>query len=227
MSEIEMKIDEIMTATRNAKVIHPQPYDGHMSYRLECMKHTKNSGGLWLEFGVFRGCSLNHLAKIKPNEKFFGFDSFEGLPEDWDSDNLKGAFNLNGNIPIGAITGSNQGTIYDTRPTINTVPWEANVTLVKGWFNETLPPFLQQHKENIDFIHFDADLYSSTKTVFDLVSSRIISGTMIMFDEHCDYPTYREHEIKAFAEFLLATKHKYTCVVYQPSTYSQACFIIE
>jgi hypothetical protein len=50
---------------------------------------------------------------------------------------------------------------------------------------------------------------------------------MIMFDEINDYTDYRKHEIKAFAEFLLDTKFNYNCIVYQPSTYSQACFIIE
>ena len=50
---------------------------------------------------------------------------------------------------------------------------------------------------------------------------------MIMFDEICDYPDYRNHEIKAFAEFLIDTNSDYECVVFQPSTYSQGCFLIK
>ena len=215
-TELEAKIEEILTATRNAKVIHHQDYHHGISYRVECMKHTQKSGGLWMEFGVYQGRSLQHLATMKPNEKFYGFDCFSGLPEEWDYQNEKGKFDVGGEIPALAI--SSESTF---------VPWQSNIELIKGYYEDTLPAFLNAHTGDADLIHLDADLYSSTKTVLTLLAPRIVPGTMIMFDELCDYQDYRIHEIKAFAEFLLATKHKYTCVVYQPSTYSQACFIIE
>ena len=54
----------------------------------------------------------------------------------------KGSFNLNGNIP----------TINDNR-----------VTFEKGYFQNTLPKFILENKfeENL-FVHYDADLFSST-----------------------------------------------------------------
>lgn len=223
---IENKIDEILVSLSNCKVKHTQPYDFHNSYRAECMKHTRKTGGLWMEFGVYRGRSLQHFAELKPNEQFYGFDCFEGLPEKWDDQNAKGAFNLNGEIPMGAIFGEHQSE-YDPSPTRNTKPWNSNIKLIKGYFDNSLPPFLETHQGEVDFIHLDADLYSSTKTVLTLLTPRITKDTMIMFDEINDYPDYRKHEIKAFAEFLLDTKFNYSCAVYQPSTYSQACFIIE
>lgn len=223
---IESKIDEIMKSLSDCKIKHKQTYDFHNSYRIECMKHTRKTGGLWMEFGVYRGRSLQHFAELKPNEQFYGFDCFEGLPEKWDDQNAKGAFNLNGEIPMGAIFGEHQSE-YDPSPTRNTKPWNLNIKLIKGYFDASLPKFLETHPGDADFIHLDADLYSSTKTVLSLLTPRIKPGTMIMFDEICDYPDYRVHEIKAFAEFLLDTKLNYTCVVYQPSTYSQGCFIIE
>jgi hypothetical protein len=223
---IENKIDEILVSLSNCKIRHPQDYQFSISYRTECMKHTRKTGGLWLEFGVYRGRSLQHFAELKPNEKFYGFDCFEGLPEQWDSQNSKGAFNLNGEIPMGAIFGEHQSE-YDPSPTRNTKPWNSNIKLIKGYFDSSLLPFLKTHQGEVDFIHLDADLYSSTKTVLTLLTPRITKDTMIMFDEINDYPDYRKHEIKAFAEFLLDTKFNYSCVVYQPSTYSQACFIIE
>lgn len=223
--QIEKKIDEVLQAARSAKVIHPQDYFHGISYRTECMKHTRKTGGLWLEFGVFRGRSLQHFAELKPNEKFYGFDCFEGLPEEWDYMNPKGYFNLNGEIPPGAILGPNVDPA-NPAPT-QTVPWASNIKLIKGYFDQSLPPFLESHPGDIDFIHFDADLYSSTKTVLDILGDKIGPDTMLMFDELCDYEDYRKHEIRAFSEFLLRTNHKYTCAVLQPSTYSQACFIIE
>ena len=39
--------------------------------------------GLFLEFGVFEGDSINVIAKKMKNKTIHGFDSFEGLPQDW------------------------------------------------------------------------------------------------------------------------------------------------
>src|ERR1700722_6594943 len=39
----------------------------------------------YMEFGVFEGDSMARIAErfSHPQARFFGFDSFEGLPEDW------------------------------------------------------------------------------------------------------------------------------------------------
>ena len=37
--------------------------------------------GLHAEFGVYKGDSINRLARLRPHKLFHGFDSFEGLPE--------------------------------------------------------------------------------------------------------------------------------------------------
>ena len=37
--------------------------------------------GLALEFGVFKGTTINHLARQAPDRRFYGFDSFTGLPD--------------------------------------------------------------------------------------------------------------------------------------------------
>jgi hypothetical protein len=214
--EVEKKMDEILVATRNADVIHRQDYFHGISYRIECMKHTQRTGGMWMEFGVWQGRSIQHFAEMKPNESFYGFDCFSGLPEKWDDQNEKGKFDVGGKIPEMAVTGDNAF-----------VPWAKNIKLYNGLFEHTLPEFLNTNSGTVDFLHLDADIYSSTRTVFNLLTPRITNGTMIMFDELCDYQDYRLHEIKAFAEFLIETKHKYHCAVYQPSTYSQACFIID
>jgi len=51
------------------------------------------------------------------------------------------------------------------------------------------------------FLRLDADLYSSTKTVLDLLGDGIIPGTVIAFDEFFNYPAWREGEYRAFTEF--------------------------
>ena len=53
--------------------------------------------GLVLEFGVASGSSITGIAGEMPHRTVYGFDSFEGLPEDWTDDdgnlhNTKGTF---------------------------------------------------------------------------------------------------------------------------------------
>jgi hypothetical protein len=51
------------------------------------------------------------------------------------------------------------------------------------------------------FLHVDADLYSSTRTIFELLGDGIVAGTVIAFDEFFNYPGWCEGEYKAFMEF--------------------------
>ena len=79
----------------------------------------------------------------------------------------------------------------------------SNVKLVKGLFNETLPDFFKENKNlEIDFIHIDCDLYSSTKTIFEnlYVFNKLNSGLIIVFDEIINYNRFHEGEIKALYE---------------------------
>ncbi|MCD4533144.1 class I SAM-dependent methyltransferase [Nocardioides sp. cx-169] len=133
------------------------------------------SGGLVLEFGVASGLTLREIATTRPDAH--GFDSFEGLPEDWRS-------------------GYEAGRFAQDPPDVN------GAELHVGWFADTLPVFLETHPGPIDFVHMDADLYSSTKTIFDCAFDRFVPGTVILFDEYFNYPRWQQHEHKAFAEFL-------------------------
>jgi predicted O-methyltransferase YrrM len=135
--------------------------------------------GLVLEFGVEKGLSVNCLARATART-VHGFDSFQGLPEDWSGTaSARGAFDRHGALPK--------------------VP--ENVRLHVGWFDATLPAFLTETAEPVALLHIDCDIYSSTRTVFDLLGDRISSGTVIVFDEYFNYPGWRQHEYKAFQEF--------------------------
>ncbi len=134
--------------------------------------------GLYLEFGVFQGRTINRIARQVEN-KVYGFDSFEGLPEDWRTGFSKGKFGVD-NVPV----------------------VEDNVELIKGWFQDSLPKFLEEHSEKCAFIHIDCDLYSSAKYVLNTLKDRIVEGTIISFDEYFNYPGWQEGEYKAFKEFV-------------------------
>lgn len=143
--------------------------------------------GLWLEFGVHAGGTLNRIAVYKKEGKVYGFDSFEGLPEAWEGrieENgghyPKHAFSLGGHLPT-------------------VLP---NVELIKGWFCHTLPSFMSQYQEPITFLHIDSDIYSSAKDIFKHTASKIANGCIIVFDELVYYPGWEKHEWKAWWEFV-------------------------
>ena len=71
----------------------------------------------------------------------------------------------------------------------------------RGCFEDTLPVFARDHPEPAAFLHIDADLYSSTKTIFDLLGPRVVAGTVIQFDEFFNYPGWKQGEYLAFKEF--------------------------
>jgi hypothetical protein len=139
--------------------------------------------GLVLEFGVFNGQSINKLGRSLAPQPVFGFDSFEGLPEDWDV----------GNTVIKADAFDRKGSLPEVEP---------NVVLIKGWFDQTLPHFIKLLPDPIRLLHVDCDIYSSTRTIFQLLGDRIVPGTIIVFDELINYPTYEEGELKAFYELV-------------------------
>ena len=144
-----------------------------------CLKEILPDG-LCLEFGTYRGDSINLLAKLQRQRHFYSFDSFIGLPETWTTGSRKGAF-------------TNEGRLPKVRN---------NVTLIKGFFDQTLPDFVRKHAgQQVAFIHNDSDLYSSTVTIFEELKNIIISGTIIAFDEYYNYSEWEEGEFKAFMEF--------------------------
>jgi hypothetical protein len=132
--------------------------------------------GLVLEFGVAGGNTIREISLHC--DKVYGFDSFEGLPEDWRSGIGVGAFKCE----------------------VPTVP--DNVELVIGLIQDTIDNFMEKHTEQASFIHVDVDIYSATSCILQKLKDRIKSGTVIAFDEICIYSGYEDHEFKAFLEFL-------------------------
>ena len=139
---------------------------------------SENKFKVCLEFGVFNGMTINMISKHC--DKVYGFDSFEGLPEDWNGVCKKEHFEVKGLPKV-----------------------DKNTTLIKGWFNKTLKVFLNENPDIIiDMIHIDCDLYSSTKDVFNILikHNKMRKGLIIVFDELINYNKFYEGEIKALYE---------------------------
>jgi len=137
-----------------------------------------------LEFGVYKGYTISQIKKyVREDYKIYGFDSFEGLPEDWENTVCKkGVFSTNGAIP--------------------SIP---GVKFFKGLFDDTIKEYLKE-ADNISLLHVDCDLYSSTKTVLWNLNDYIKKDTIIVFDEwfYCSDYGYKfnsDHEQKCFYEW--------------------------
>ncbi|SHE69211.1 TylF/MycF/NovP-related O-methyltransferase [Streptoalloteichus hindustanus] len=137
--------------------------------------------GMALEFGVFSGSTLKVIAAAREGRAVYGFDSFQGLPEDWRT-----------GFPAGA---------FDTEQ----LPDVPGAELVVGWFEDTLPTFVAEHEGPVAFLHLDADLYSSTRTVLRHVGPRLRVGSVVVFDEFFNYPGWQEHEYRAWQEYVAET----------------------
>ena len=149
--------------------------------------------GLVLEFGVYKARTTRYIAG-KRDWHLHGFDSFDGLPEPWRDGFPEAKF---------------------SRPALPDVP--ENVTLHVGLFDQTLPPFLAalpSAETPVAYLHIDSDLYSSARTIFDCLGPRIVTGTVIVFDEYFNYSGWEDGEYKAFQEFVAARGLTYNYLTY-------------
>tara|TARA_R100000152_G_C6746287_1_gene169871 strand:- start:76 stop:882 length:807 start_codon:yes stop_codon:yes gene_type:complete len=183
------------------------------SYYQYCIDHIEIKNGLWAEFGVKFGKSAKIISKIK-NDKYshidtpyFGFDSFEGLPEDTEW-GRKGRLTTKGNVP--------------------NIP---GCKFYKGWFKDTIPEFNKEYSDPLAFLHVDCDIYSSTVEVLEGMKDKIISGTVICFDDMLSYSQGRkiwagqDHEFKAFIEFVEKYNVEYEWIASVPNASQVACKI--
>jgi len=132
----------------------------------------------YLEFGVSKGRSFQWWLENNknPDSRFFGFDTFTGLPEDWGS-YKKGDM----------ATGNKPPEINDSRGSFH-----------QGLFQQTLIPFLQNFdSQKRKVLMMDADLYTSTLYVLSSFSQYLKKGDIIFFDEF-NVPM---HEYRAFKDW--------------------------
>jgi O-methyltransferase len=164
------------------------------SRRYNLYQHVIDSKGLinapidYLEFGVCQGNSFRWWVKANSNQesRFYGFDTFEGLPEAWGVVFKKG--DMNAIIP----------DINDNR-----------VAFIKGLFQETFNPFIKSHdmnSERIKVIHLDADLFSSTLYILTSIAPYLKKGDILLFDEF-NVPNHEFFAFQCFTQsFYVKTK---------------------
>lgn len=140
---------------------------------------------LFMELGVFTGNTFMMIrSELPENIILYGFDTFQGLPEDWISDDNsiiypKGKFAID----------------YIPEETINT-------KFIVGKVEETLRLFMAERRDKISFVHFDMDLYNPTYYSLQQLYTRFIVGTVLVFDDFFNLPGWQNHSFKALIDFL-------------------------
>ena len=132
----------------------------------------------YMEFGVAGGHSFRWWLEHNQNggSRFYGFDTFEGLPENW------GPFQ--------------KGAMAVALESLNIT--DPRATFYKGLFQDTLIPFLETYDgRNRRLIHLDADLFSSTIFTLSQLYRFLKPGDILLFDEFA----VPKHEFLAFKIF--------------------------
>lgn len=142
---------------------------------------------LYIEFGVAEGTSLRYWHRLLSgtHAELHGFDSFRGMPEQWNVYIREGDFDRGGAPPQLDI---------DT----------SNVRFIIGMFEDTLPHYVPPQHDLL-IVNCDADIYSSTTTILNHVKDFLTVGSLLYFDEFND----RLHELRAFDEFVRTTGMKF------------------
>jgi hypothetical protein len=162
-------------------------YKSYHKYIIEKAKENDvENNKFYLEFGVWVGTTINYFSKYV--NTIYGFDSFEGLKENWGGTaHPKGAFNLNKELP----------------------KLNKNVVPIIGWVQDTLSSFLEKHKPKINFVHMDMDTYETTKFVLTKIKPYLLKNSIIAFDELYNYPGWEMGEYKALKETFNENEYKF------------------
>jgi O-methyltransferase len=160
---------------------------------------------LYMEFGVAAAHSFKWwLAKnTNAESEFHGFDTFEGLPEDWGRHFKKG--DMSAALP----------DIEDRR-----------ARFYKGIFQDTVHGFIASNEDSLHnkqkVIHMDADLFSSTIFVLSQLHPYLQKGDIVFFDEF----NVANHEYQAFKIFSEAFYVKLKPIAAVNNFY-QVAFVVE
>lgn len=186
--------------------VHDLQITNSIIYKAAAFMAADKIEGDYLEFGVYTGGSfISAYRSIEdafkrattPNQwntsndcierttlwgkmRFFGFDSFQGLPE------LSGIDALSNDFVAGKFTCSEEKFLRN----IGTQGVPLNrVSTIAGWFSETL---LLSTREKFAIrraaiVNIDCDLYESAKLVLDFITPLLVTGSILIFDDWYNY----------------------------------------
>jgi len=189
----EMHTQEFMTRSIRDNAILFWDYEDYLRNNIEIFtsyltKHNVDKDrSRYLEFGVFRGYSINFISSILKDYQCVGFDSFEGFRS----------------VKKSSFWSSYQASFSGQElPEVN-----SNVRLIKGYVENTLPEFLNTSVQGVEvfFVHCDMDIYEPARVLLDWIATSD-KKFFLMFDELINYNEFHLHEYRAFLETIIEKK---------------------
>jgi O-methyltransferase len=164
-------------------------------------------GADYCEFGLFKGYSFwkaqQQATKHRLTCRFFGFDSFAGLPEVAGLDRTD-----HGEFRKGQYSCSQQEVVANLEAA-GGIDW-ARTFLIRGYFEQSLTPHvIETHRiRKVGVAMIDCDLYSSTVEVLNFLRGLIgDKSVLIMDDWNCFGADDNKGQRRAMREFLETEQH--------------------
>lgn len=173
----------------------------------------------YYEFGVFKGYAFwkaqETANRLGMNEmRFFGFDSFAGLPEPEGVDQTEEEFFYKSQYEC-----PKQKVIDNL--TAAGADW-TRTHLIEGYFEDSLTEAVKNRYAMgpASIVLIDCDLYSSTKCALEFVKDRLQDNTLLIFDDWNAFDRDDERgERRAFREFLAENEQFTATPLFDYGTY--------
>jgi O-methyltransferase len=141
--------------------------------------------GCVVECGVWRGGMVAGIAEVLgASRDYFLFDSFEGLPparEELDGVSAV-AWQKDSRSPAHY---NNCTAAEEEAAAAMKLSGATSFSLVKGWFNETLPRFAPPSE--IAVLRLDGDWYESTRVCLENLYPRVAPGGIVIIDDYYNW----------------------------------------
>lgn len=165
-----------------------------------CQERGTAEQGDYLEFGVFRGFTFWYAQALAQDMgiadmRFFGFDSFRGLPE-------VAGIDSTGEFSTGQYCFSRQEVEYSLN--YMGVDW-TRTHLIEGFYEQSLVPALRDtySMKQCAVAVIDCDLYESTLQTLRWLHPLLVENSVLLFDDwHNFNDDPNKGEQRAFQEFL-------------------------
>ena len=169
-----------------------------------CLEIARDLGTAehYCEFGLFKGHTFWRAQKAANSlglekMRFFGFDSFSGLPEIGEEDRTE-----NDEFYEGQYSCSKESVLKNLCS--KDVDWQRTF-LIEGYFDQTLNDETKSTHDlrGLCIGLIDCDLYASTVDVLAFIDDLLIDGSILMFDDwNCFDQSEERGQRRAFREFL-------------------------
>ena len=160
-------------------MVRPESYIDNM--RIAERLRKANLQGCVLECGVWRGGMIAGLVTLLGSERdYFLFDSFEGLPPAKQVDG-EGALRWQANTGVAEYF-DNCSAPPEFASEAMRIAGARSFSLIKGWFNETVPKF--KPPSPIALLRLDGDWYESTMVCLVHLFDEVAPGGIVILDDY-------------------------------------------